>query len=340
LAVGLWLIIVGWGSVEPPTSWTIVGSQLKVVDPRGRQVFQYTFSFPLAAAGPNNPDQGQFVDLHGDGTKELILVNISQGDVNTRKVFCFSHTGELLWQYQRFGSVKFGKVVYEGPFSPTRFAIVQDEGGGASVVIASVHPTEFPTLVERLDHSGNVRGTYWATGHIEAMAVGNLDGRRVLVLGGVSNDLGQRASLAVVDYENVTGSAPTTNEAYRCGSCPTAEPRAYVVFPQQELWRIITSNGPVNQIHILSESGNIDVGMVVRNHQLHGLTRPLGWSVHYLLNNALEVLKASFGSGYDATHNVFWRVGEIDHRFDPDHVRDLLPVQRWKNGQFVEDWGR
>jgi hypothetical protein len=112
---------------------------------------------------------------------------------------------------------------------------------------------------------------------------------------------------------------------------------AFVVLPQPELWAVTKTGGTVDEIHIRAKSGNVDVAMG-GHYRLKDHPEQLNWSVHFRFDSDLRLLNAHSGSGYDAAHEILYKLGEIDHSFrsSEDHDIELVPVRRWENGKFVD----
>jgi hypothetical protein len=270
-------------------------------------------------------------DLDGDGRKEVLAAVRSTASPEGNRVFhCLNSNGTPRWTRERKQKIRFGDQDYLPPFTPRGIVVTPEPDGTRTVWLAITHDPEFPEVVEKINHKGEVLAQFWHGGHVRTLKEGRVSGTRVMFVGYVEND-GRRASLAVLDYESPGGFAPAQNDYYRCTSCAPGEPLAVFVFPRLEVGRAYNSMARVDQLFVSSDGLQVVVQHTSRAiHEGHSPSR-----AHYKLGAQLNFLDAFHDGGHEEAHAYLERSGVITHKYSRAEESDLFPVLSWNGGNFV-----
>jgi len=271
--------------------------------------------------------------VNGDGVREVLVFAPRQGTHWPVILHCLDAKGNELWKRTPDRSVRFGDRTYTPAWSGHRM-FVTGTSRAPTLWAAWIHVETgfFPCLVERLSGSdGRPLSEYWSAGYVELVADAVVQGRPSILVGAANNDhLG--ASLAVFDADRVTGSAPAESADKVCRTCPAGGPRAFLVFPQMELSRIVDGRPAVFDVRT-GDDGALTAW--VFHHTPGG-----DGNVTYWLDRDLRPVSAEIGSAYRAVHGALQAAGRLDHSLgDQDHS-ELWPVLVHDGGRFVEVTGR
>ena len=178
-------------------------------------------------------------DMDGDGVQEFLFLAIQavkDGDPEVGDFYCFNNDGSIRFSVvtgKTIGPMRFGGKTY-GPFPVVEYYLTRAASGRKSIVAKAQDRMWFPACVRKLGPNGEYEGEFWHPGHLSVVKDVTFSGRRLLLLGGTSNDH-MAAPLIVLDYDNVTGHIPGVAQRYWCETCPKGQPLAYVAFPQMEV---------------------------------------------------------------------------------------------------------
>lgn len=353
LAVGI-SIGAGWMWVWPririgsayaasrqPAEWRVEDNTLKVYNARAEKLWEYRFKEavdePTYGAGSRTPSPPVIIeDLDGDGPLEVLALARS-ARLGGNTLFCFNANGSIRFSRSSenvSGAVRFGSEKYAPPFHPTRFLVTADSGQRKSIWLVSVHNLNFPSVVQKLTPQGAVAGEYWSNGHIHLVKDAMLGVRRVLLVGGMNNEH-KAASLAVLDYENPSGSAPAVKAEYQCAGCPVGTPLAFMLFPQMEISREFDARPFVREIRTGDEDSFVitvlHAGHTFETDKVEVLADAL-----YELDAQFHLRAANAGDGYRDAHNRLEMMGRLNHRFGPRDEAELFSVLWWNGKDFMK----
>ena len=167
------------------------------------------------------------------------------------------------------------------------------------------------------------------------MVAGEVEGRQLVFVGAINNE-SKGASLAVLDAQHLSGSAPAMADTYRCAGCPAGGPLAFLVFPRLDVTAAIGTHSHVSNVFV-DRLGQIlvdvfhDVGDGVPGElRANAMT-------HYRLDGQFRVISAELGEKLASVHQLFERKGLLDHPFSRDRdAQSLWPVRRWEGSGLVE----
>ncbi|MBI4910167.1 MAG: hypothetical protein HY820_41500 [Acidobacteria bacterium] len=195
-----------WKTGKPHASYWL-HSTLVATDQQGREVWRR--GFPGLPMGGN---QSRFHgDLDGDGRVETLVPYASaQRDEIGSYIHCISENGEEVWKIEPRRAVSDRRTKFTGVYVFRDYKVFPspEKDGTQWTVATFAHHFAYPSVAVVVDGTGQTRGEYWHSGHLEWVHVADLDkdGRHELVLAGM--DLGSsRAVLRVFDARNMRGAA-------------------------------------------------------------------------------------------------------------------------------------
>ncbi len=339
-----WLWLGHPVAAEQPASWKIANNALVVLDRGGRVLWTYPFDFRLTESAYQNrlaQDEGLqpvvIDDIDGDGNAEVLFVS-EPWLPNGHGLYCFDHRGLVRFHHVPPYVVRFGEETYGPPWRGAFVSATGLPGRSHDIWFVSTHLEKFPTVLEKLDVSGHVKGQYWSNGQITKVVTGQVGGRSFVFVGACSNEFGG-GSLAVLDAEHLSGAAPATRDHYRCVGCPTGAPVDFLVFPRLDVavamsqYSLVTNVFPDALGQIM-----VDVQHYVSERLAPELQRIA--SSHYTLDSQFRVTSAELGDKVEPVHRALEREGLLDHPFSAEYdSRFLWPVLRWDGATFVEITG-
>jgi hypothetical protein len=331
--------VLAWFAPPAPESYKINGTKIEVYDAGGRFLWSYDFKTELAKdsyAGDYKSWRIPYAglqDVDGDGRKELLFtVQTAEAGWNSMPFYCLGSNGGLRFKRDRTQSIWFGDQEYLPNFRPRGFLVTPEPDGTKTIWLAMLQTPEFPEVLLKLNHRGEVLGEFWHGGHLHGLAEANYKGKRVMLAGYVENDQ-RRASLAVLDYDNPTGFAPAQDRYYLCTSCPQGRPLEFFIFPRLELSKASNSMPLVDHIFV-SPQGHVQVHVRQTPELPQYDQHETG--VQYKLDRDLNFLDAFHDSSIGDFHAQLEQKGMIQHRYTRSEETDLFPVLRWNGSKFVE----
>jgi hypothetical protein len=324
-------------TARQPSSWEVEEYALEVQDAEGHLIWRHPFSFPLDRlsyqTGPNRPPLVEIVDLEDDGELEVLFLSRPASPGHER-LYCFGRGGVIRFQYQPSRRVRFGKDDYGLQFAPTRFLVTSEPGQSKTIWVVSQHIPLFPATVQKLSSRGSVQGEYWSNGHVAMIQEALIGGRRVLLVGGTSNEH-HGASLAVLDYERPSGSAPAANSSYLCGDCPVGRPLAFLIFPQMDVSRELKNRPALDEVRLTAPE-RLFVGVCHGSEPRNDKDVPylFPYRVYYSLDAGFQVVDAEVGDDYPRAHLRLELLGRLKHPFGPGDEAELFPVLEWDGEKF------
>ncbi len=341
---GVLLTVIAWISVSaiwrssatmaPIADVRLAGNRLEALDADKRVLWSQPFD------EIQNPDRAAnrktliITDLTGDGAPEILYV--AADDQAGQRLVVFNNDGKVRFQHQWSGPVRFGSVDYHGPFQALWVWVTNPPEGHPIIWLSSRHRVEFPSVLERLDSTGNVTGAYWQGGEVTALATDRIAGRDLVLVGGVANE-GHGASLAIFDADRFGGTAPGPDAAHTCDTCLAGRPLRFYIIPRDEVGDLIHAESDVWTIATQADGG---FTVVVKHRHLaeSSVGGPLHAFTDYTFGANLAPERADYVYEYRVFHDELFKKGLVDHDFAGHDKSLLFPIKEWKDGKFVEVW--
>lgn len=325
-----------WPRPSIPFHWDVRNNSLIVFDDQNRQLWQHVFSQRLDEQAYRqglhlHSPLGAIDDLDGDGRLEVLF----SAAATPTLFYCFNHNRSLRFEQSPIAAKNCGDKAYFGPFESRTFHITSEAGGRKTLWLVHTHHTEYPSVLQKLDANGQVLAEYWSSGHIHRVEEGKVQGRRVVFAGGVSNEHELAGNLAVLDYENPSGSAPSMKDYYRCRDCPAGKPLAYLIFPRMEVSYATAGATAVKEIKVETDgSSRIEV---FQGEPLHP-GAAIGPTVFYFLDPRFQVLRGELSSNFVEQLRLAASQGRFNRKLTKDPQTELFPVLSWEGEKYVPQW--
>jgi hypothetical protein len=284
-----------------PAEWVFERSTLKVVNARGRVLWEKRFPASSRAFDSTPGDKALINDLDGDGRKEILFNYIPDNPAALGgSLMCFDRAGRLRWE-TRYGAPKtFGDRTFAQSYKGAFVRVVRVQGKPRVLTVAN-HYLWYPAQVALLDPgTGKVLSEYWHSGSINHCFVRDLDGDGAdeVILGAINNPgsgLGH-AGVAVLKL-------------------PLRE-LAYLLFPVPDVSRVMG---------VLPIIGH----MAIDENRRIVLQTPFSeGGIVYYLDFGLRVVEARVSDGFAPLHNRMHRQGLLDHALTPRETEALGRVLR------------
>jgi hypothetical protein len=274
-------------------------------------------------------------DLDGDGANEvLLIVRSPSGSGDSLRVF--NADGVARFSHVAGRPVTFGSEAYPG-FNTNSFFVFRDADGDPSLWVTAAHVSFFPSLLQRISSRGEVLSEYWSNGHIRTVRPALVRGHPFLLVGAYNNER-HGASLAFLDLDHPSGTAPAEKPYYRCRDCADGEPSEFLVFPGADILNEATQSQGSATVQDARLTGPNDMVVTVfqTSSSVPGEARALEGTVNYMLSMAdLSLTRLLPGWSYLAIHKTYERAGRMNHAFGPKDEADLAHVVRWSRGRFA-----
>ncbi len=226
---------------QPPSAYRIDGATLVIFGKDGVELWRYTFPQTLDIAFYNTAEpRCLFSDVDGDGNMETLFAYAPRVSApGGQSLLCFSGSGATMWQFIPGRSVTYhSSTSFAPPFWVFNIGVVPAAGTRRPrLVVNSIHDWSFPDQVALLDPaSGRLESQYWHRGQFRCMAVADIFGKPLVLLGGV-NDAPEyhQATLVALDTTGVAGSSADPDGRPYFDGMAAAKERCAIFFPNTQL---------------------------------------------------------------------------------------------------------
>jgi len=261
-------------------------------------------------------------NLDADGHASILFAYHTARDADTKStvLICYSERGEEKWRWTS------GRNVPELEGSPIGFTISSvsvfppDHGGASRIVVASWHNLYYPSQIALLDSKGKTISEYWHSGHLEHVALADLDGdgKQKIIATGVSNGYHQ-ATLVVLDPDHLAGaSAETARPEIQIHGMGMAHERLRLLFPRSDLNRDRSAYNWA--LMPLIEHGRITLAVK------EDLNDP-ACAISYEFDTKFHLLGVEAYDNFASAHNEFYRNGSGRHSFTQREEAEFQKVR-------------
>lgn len=298
----------------------------------GSTVWRFTPPRPIATVylGDATTPWYAIADLDGDGRAEAVAsvpiqaANPVPGqDLAEDELICFSSTGSVLWKTRFEDDLSFRGGRFGPPWTAGRVVAFRSPAG-ARIAWSLAHHTWWPSPLVVFDATGRRVSTFVHAGSIRSLRVVEVEGRAVVLAGGVSNAY-RAAFLAVLEGEAVRGHGPVPHGSpFECLACDDALPRRYFAFPPSDINE--ATGLPYNFVsRILSFPPALEVFT-----REDGNESPRA-EMSFRFSMGFDLLDARSADSF-AAHEFYERAGKLDHPaarcpwyLHPPPVREWTP---------------
>ncbi|RPJ68877.1 MAG: hypothetical protein EHM24_20240 [Acidobacteria bacterium] len=327
-----------------PSDYLMDMDTLRVFDVQGRELWTDRFPAP-AAEDPYGEMWRAFLkdpvvieDLDGDGSREVIVGYRSGRPDGPSQFRGYRASGQRLFSLGLEASVRFGDTDYNSPWGAYRLFATGAPGGGRWLWVAWTHDSgEFPCLLQRVSLQGKVEAEVWSAGYVESVFYVEMGGTPHILVGTANNDH-RGGGLAVFEANAVGGSLPAETWDKTCRTCAPGGPKKLLVFPQQDVMRLVAGNPSVMGLH-RQKTGEfriyVDHGAITRLGALQ-----IGGAIAYDLAPDLTPVLAEFSPEYLAAHARHHAAGLLDHPCNDADRAAAWPVLVWENGTWTKVTGK
>lgn len=332
---GLFLLVLPhwFGPKGQPAGFRIEGSELVVLDRRGRELWRkntgmedllseafYRRNFQVKHSNDYFFPALVMRDIDDDGHAEVLFVPKRVRD-NTGEgvLLCYDRRGAELWDFTAGRELVCAGTVFSPDYRIAGIYVHDIDGDGRlETFVESWHAPQWPSLLTVLDASGEKIGEFWNAGRIKDFIFHDLtgDGREELVVVGVNNEY-QGGFLAVFDPRHVSGSSPQTGK-FLCDGLGPGSMLYYVTVPYPDVARAMGDR--VSSLYSVEITRNERV----RATQETGLIYEFGFDLA-----ALQVQTSHF---YENRHDEMVEAGRISGVLDGAYLADMLAGVRWWDG--------
>jgi hypothetical protein len=330
----------GDAPVTVPADFRIRGSELVIVDGRGRELWRfdtqlaeleteevYRAHFQRKSRGPDYVSTWPYLmirDIDGDSRPEVLFSTQTRSEDRMDTLFCFDDRGKERWRFKAGRELTFGGRPFRREYRVFGFDVDDYDGDNSLEILAlSFHKPDWPCQAVLLDAAGGLEGEYWNAGYLMDGSAGDVDGDglKELVLSGVNNEY-RRGCLAIFESGQLRGSSPQTAQAFRSSDLGNGGQSTYILFPNSDVHAVLRTVGdPVNYFWI---------------HDGGGLTAvTTETQIYYDLNRALFCRDITLSNTYRDLREGLRRQGklapEADELYRKRLAKDLLYYQggRW-----------
>jgi hypothetical protein len=193
---------------------------------------------------------------------------------------------------------------------------------GRSIAVTSRHIVYHPNHFAILDGHGAPRGQYWHSGHLDYMALVDLDGDGVkeVLLSGVNNGY-QAATLVVLDPRSFSGcSDQGQGSPFQIQGVPLAREKAVLLFPRSCMSRKFGLYNMGKDIRV--RNGLIEVDVLERLDEPGERHRIIYW-----LNYDLSPARVEPADDFINAHRRLEQAGELDHRLSAQEMESWRDIR-------------
>lgn len=300
----------GGAGAGVPADFRIHGSELVVVDARGRDLWRFDTRLtdlepeevyrPRSANKMPGPDYVPvwpyllIRDIDGDDRLEVLFSTQTHSEDGEGTLFCFDERGTERWRFDAGRALEFGGRPFRREYRIFGFNVDDYDGDGTpEVLVIAHHKPDWPCQAVLLDAAGRTEGEYWNAGYLMDASAGDVDGdvTKELVLSGVNNEY-RRGCIAIFEAGGLRGGSPQLETAFRSPDIGEGGQAAYILFPNTEVHKAFGQQGdPVN--HFWVHDGDGLTAMTTDTQVLYDLDRTLSCR-NVTLSNTFLNLHESF----------------------------------------------
>jgi hypothetical protein len=308
-----------------PQSARLDGSLLTIMNAEGKPL--WSKSFPEGFSADWYYQQGiatriWFGDLDGDGHISVLFLYLPAVSPlsHSTTLICYSDRGKEKWRWTP------GREVPELEGTPATFrtmalAILKaTQNSPPRIVVASMHDPWWPSQIAILDSGGKKVSEYWHSGHLDYLALADLDGdgRQEIIATGISNGYHQ-ATLVVLDPDRVFGaSTEAARPELQLHGMGTAQERLRLLFPRSDLNKALFEYNAGTEATV--ERGSVRLSV-------KECLQPPGCLIWYEFDRHFHLVTAYADEQFRSFHAQFYSKGKDDHQFSAQEQAEFQKIR-------------
>lgn len=308
---------------DEPKFARLEGSALVIMNAEGKELWRKTFPEGIGPESyyPQFLHTGVlFADLDGRGRTSVLFVYLPPAPgPHSSTLICYSDQGKEKWRWTP------GKDLPELLGDPATYrtaalAVLKPTGDKPTrIVAASSHAVWWPSQIAILDANGKLLSEYWHSGHLDSMAVADLEGegKQEIVAVGVNNDYLQ-ATLVVLDADRIFGASAEVRPQFQIHGLGAAQERLRLLFPRSDLNKALFSYNMASDLTVEQTSIRFDV--------MECITPP-GCQVWYEFNKSFRLISAYPGEDFRSSHVRFYQNRKDAHAFSAEEQTAFQKVR-------------
>jgi hypothetical protein len=220
-----------------PRTAEIVGDELQAFSQGGRLLWTHSFG-RVAHVASTSRRPSLVADIDGDGVDELVVpvrfARFPDRSEESDAVVAFDRRGTVRWLVRPEPTLSDGEATFAGPWN-VRDLAVGHTPQGSRVWVAYSHNTWRPGLIVEIAPDGTQRIRHVQGGRFYTLHYWPTSRGHFLAAGGSINEF-SRPSLVIIDVTGPPSRSPQRDEPLlSCDGCPTADPKAFILFPTSEV---------------------------------------------------------------------------------------------------------
>jgi len=316
-----------------PVALAVQDQNLVVRNADGQDLWRFTFPFVPNSEfyHPNSLERHTWIGDLGDSGKTSVLVLFQPADFTqkTHRLYCFSESGQLLWEFVPGRTVTDAHgFVMAPPYYVREISVLKGKKPeDTRIAVASVNYAGQAGQIAFLDALGRVRGEYWHPGHLSHLAQVDVDGEgKNELLAGGANNAEHDATLVVLDPLQINGcSTPRSvlDPALRLMNIPEAHEKAVILFARGCVGKF----SPYIRIKHLWVTASRIVATVVDDYSE---VNPA--AINYEFDHRLNLVAMTPMPQYRENHLAMEQAHKLDHHYDEkremEDLRERMVI-RW-----------
>jgi hypothetical protein len=310
---------------DHPQSARLDGSLLTIMNAEGKPL--WSKSFPEGFSPDWYYQQSiatriWFEDLDGDGHTSVLFLYLPAVSPlsHSTTLICYSDRGKEKWRWTP------GREVPELEGTPATFRTMAlgflkaTQNRPPRIVVASMHDPWWPSQIAILDSNGKMVSEYWHSGHLDYIALADLDGdgRQEIIATGISNGYHQ-ATLVVLDPDRVFGaSTEAARPELQLHGMGTAQERLRLLFPRSDLNKALFEYNAATEVTV--EHGGVRLAV-------KECLQPPGCLIWYEFDKHFHLVTAYADEQFRSFHAQFYLKSKDAHQFSTQEQAEFQKIR-------------
>lgn len=308
-----------------PQSGRLDGSLLTIMNADGKAL--WSKSFPEGFSPDWYYQQGiatriWFGDLDGSGHTSVLFLYLPAVSPlsHSTTLICYSDRGKEKWRWTP------GRELPELQGTPATYrtmalgVLKATQNRRPRIVVASMHDPWWPSQIAILDSHGKMASEYWHSGHLDYIALADLDGdgRQEIIATGISNGYHQ-ATLVVLDPDRVFGaSTEAARPELQIHGMGSAQERLRLLFPRSDLNKALFEYNAAQEATV--EHGNVRLSV-------RECLQPPGCPIWYEFDKHFHLVTAYADEQFRSAHAQFYAHGKDAHAFSREEQAEFQKIR-------------